>query len=104
MLYHGLATLGGGATLAGIILGAVTVFIIDRQFDKAAAFALAGAVLTFFGFIHGEAIGIARSPVVALGYLGVAVMLFGFARYAHVAPAEPSEIENHGGLTVQPAE
>ena len=104
VLYHGLATLGGGATLAGIILGAVTVFIIERQLDKAGWFALAGAVLTFFGFIHGEEIGIAQSPVVALGYLGVAVMLFGFARYAHVAPAEPSEIESHGGLTVQPAE
>ena len=35
--------LGGGATLAGIILGAITVFIIDREFEKAAAFALAGA-------------------------------------------------------------
>jgi adenine/guanine/hypoxanthine permease len=104
VLYHGLATLGGGATLAGIILGAVTVFIIERQLDKAGWFALAGAVLTFFGFIHGEEIGIAQSPVVALGYLGVAVMLFGFARYAHVSPAEPSEIDSHGALTAQPAE
>ena len=43
VLYEGLATLGGGATLAGIILGAITVFIIDREFDKAAAFALAGS-------------------------------------------------------------
>ena len=42
VLYHGLETLGGGATLAGIILGAITVFIIDREFEKAAAFALAG--------------------------------------------------------------
>src|SRR6202034_2781053 len=54
VLYQGLETLGGGATLAGIILGAITVFIIDREFDKAAAFALAGTVFTFFGFIHGE--------------------------------------------------
>jgi len=36
--------------------GAITVFIIDREFDKAAGFALAGAIFTFFGFIHGEAI------------------------------------------------
>src|SRR5476649_2757405 len=75
VLYHGLATLGGGATLAGIILGAVTVFIIERQLEKAAWFAFAGALFTFFGFIHGEEIGIAKSPVVALGYLGVAAML-----------------------------
>ena len=35
ILYRGLETLGGGATLAGIILGAVTVFIIERQLEKA---------------------------------------------------------------------
>ena len=104
VLYHGLATLGGGATLAGIILGAVTVFIIERQLDRAAWFALAGAILTFFGFIHGEEIGIGQSPVVALGYLGVAAMLFGFFRYAHVTPAEPSEMHGHGEMATQPAE
>jgi AGZA family xanthine/uracil permease-like MFS transporter len=95
VLYHGLSIFGGGATLAGIILGAVTVFIIERQLENAASFALAGAILTFFGFIHGEEIGVAQSPVVALAYLGVAAMLFGFARYAPVAPAEPSDIDPH---------
>ncbi len=104
ILYNGLGTLGGGATLAGIILGAITVFIIDRRLEMAAAFALAGAVLTFFGFIHGEEIGVGQSPVVALSYLGVAAMLFGFDRYAHVAPAEPHPEHEHGGLTTQPAE
>ena len=87
VLYRGLETLGGGATLAGIILGAVTVFIIERQLEKAAAFALAGAVLTFFGLIHAEDLGIGQSPLVALSYLGIAAMLFGFAKFAHVAPA-----------------
>ena len=62
MLYHGLAVLGGGAILGGLVLGAIAVFIIEREFRKAAAFALAGAVLTFFGFMHGEAIGIAQTP------------------------------------------
>jgi AGZA family xanthine/uracil permease-like MFS transporter len=104
VLYHGLATLGGGATLAGIILGAITVFIIERQLDKAGWFALAGAVFTFFGFIHGEEIGIAQSPVVALGYLGVAAMLFGFDKYAHVSPAEPESVHGHGQISATPAE
>src|ERR1700722_9940647 len=58
VLYKGLATLGGGATLAGIVLGAVAVFIIDRQLEKAAYFALAGAAFTFFGLIHAEDLGI----------------------------------------------
>jgi AGZA family xanthine/uracil permease-like MFS transporter len=104
VLYHGLATLGGGATLAGIILGAVTVFIIERQLDKAAWFALAGAILTFFGFIHGEEIGFAQSPAVAIGYLAVSAMLFGFARFAEVAPAEPSLMHGEGETAAQPAE
>ncbi len=86
VLYHGLQTLGGGATLAGIILGATTVFVIDREFGKAAAFALAGAVLTFFGFIHGEAIGWARTPEVAVAYAGVAAILFACAKYAVLKP------------------
>ena len=104
VLYHGLATLGGGATLAGIILGAVTVFIIERQLERAGWFALAGAVLTFFGFIHGEEIGIAQSPVVALGYLGVSAMLFAFARYAQVSAAEPQSGHGHGEMSTAPAE
>ena len=86
VLYKGLETLGGGATLAGIILGAVTVFIIDRDFLKASVFALAGAVFTFFGFIHGEAIGFASSPAVAFSYLAVAGLLFACSKYAEVTP------------------
>ena len=82
----GLETLGGGATLAGIILGAITVYIIDREFDKAAAFAIAGTIFTFFGFIHGEAIGWGSSPTVAVGYLGVAGILFFLSKYAEFHP------------------
>ena len=88
VLYGGLETLGGGATLAGIILGSVTVFIIDRELTKAAIFAAAGAVLTFFGFIHGEGIGVGRSPEVAVAYLGVAVILFACQKYAYIAPQQ----------------
>ena len=79
----------------------MTVFIIERQLDKAGMFALAGAVLTFFGFIHGEEIGVAQSPVVAIGYLAVSAMLFGFAE---VSPAEPSVMHGEGATAAQPAE
>jgi AGZA family xanthine/uracil permease-like MFS transporter len=95
VLYQGLETLGGGATLAGIILGAITVFIIDREFDKAAAFALAGTFFTFFGFIHGEAIGMGSSPTVAVAYLGVAAILFFLSKYAEFHPLT-IETEMHG--------
>ena len=87
MLYHGLSVLGGGATLAGVILGSIAVCIIDRTLERAAIFALVGTVLTFFGFIHGEAIGIGRTPVVALSYLGVAAILYACAKYATTSPA-----------------
>lgn len=87
VLYDGLETLGAGATLAGIMLGAIAVFIIDRALDKAAYFAAAAAVMTFFGLIHGPGIGLGRSPSVTIGYLGVAAILFACHRYAVAAPA-----------------
>lgn len=77
VLYHGLSLVGGGAILGGLILGAIATFIIDRQFVTAAGFAAAGSVLTFFGFMHGEAVGINQTPSVALAYLAVGAVLYG---------------------------
>jgi AGZA family xanthine/uracil permease-like MFS transporter len=91
VLYHGLQVLGGGSILAGLMLAAISVFVIDRKFMKASAFALGGAVLTFFGFMHGERIGIGQSPVVALSYLIVSVIMAGCAKFAIVAP-KPVEV------------
>ena len=68
VVYRGMELLGGGAVLAGLVLGAMAAFIIDRQFKMAAMYAFAGAVLAFFGFIHGAQLGWAMSPMVALGY------------------------------------
>ena len=87
ILYPGLEILGGGAILGGLVLAAIGVFVIDREFSKAAAFAAAGAALTFFGFIHGEAIGLAKSPAVAASYLVVAAILYGCARSAATSAA-----------------
>ncbi len=80
VVYHGLEVMGGGAILSGLILGAIGVFIVDREFVKASAFALAGAVLTFFGFMHGEAVGLAVTPSVAVAYAMVAAFLYGMSR------------------------
>ncbi|MGC4033065.1 MAG: hypothetical protein QM754_15280 [Tepidisphaeraceae bacterium] len=79
VLYEGMHVLGGGATLGGMILGAIAVCVIDRQFLKAAGFTFAGAVLTFFGLMHGEHIGVAQSPAVAFSYAAVAGILFACA-------------------------
>ena len=80
VLYDGMSILGGGATLVGIIIGSVTVFIIEQKFRHAAAFAAAGAALTFFGLIHSEAIGFGMTPKVAASYLLVALFLYVLSR------------------------
>lgn len=84
VLYHGLQVLGGGSILSGLILGAIAVCIIDRNFAKSAGFALAGAVLTFFGFMHGERIGVAQTLDVATGYLIMAGVMMGCAKFSSV--------------------
>jgi AGZA family xanthine/uracil permease-like MFS transporter len=83
------------------VLAAITVFIIDREFNKAAAFAASGAILSFFGFIHGEAIGIGRSPAVAVSYLVIAIILIACERFAEVAP---HPVEAVHGTAAEPAE
>jgi len=95
ILYEGLALMGGGAILGGLVLGAITVFVIERQLMKASAFALAGAALTFFGFMHGEAIGIAQTPVVAVSYLCVSGLLAACGKLAAVAPKTVEEEHGH---------
>jgi AGZA family xanthine/uracil permease-like MFS transporter len=88
VLYHGLELLAGGAILTGMILGAVGAFIVDKKYQEASAFALAGAVLTFFGFMHGESVGWAVTPSLALAYALAAGFLFALSRYqaAEAAP------------------
>jgi AGZA family xanthine/uracil permease-like MFS transporter len=103
VLYNGLALMGGGAILGGVILGAVAACIIDRQLRKASGFAFAGAVLTFFGFMHGEAIGIAQTPSVAVSYLLVAILLAACAKYSTVSPRAPVHADHESGAMPEPA-
>jgi AGZA family xanthine/uracil permease-like MFS transporter len=89
VLYQGLSILGSGAILGGLILGAITAFMIEKQFMKAAAFAFAGAVLTFFGLMHSQAIGIGQTPLVALSYVMVGAVLMGCAKGATAKESAP---------------
>ncbi|QDM15925.1 regulator [Tardiphaga sp. vice278] len=98
VLYHGLEVMGGGSILTGLVLGAIAVFVIERKFVHASAFALAGAVMTYFGFMHGEAIGIGGgwgvTPGVALAYALVAAGLYAAEKFGtvpvSVLQSEPS--------------
>ena len=96
MIYHGLEVMGGGSILAGLVLGAIGVFVIERDFLKASAFALAGAVMTYFGFMHGEAVGIGGglgvTPAVALAYAVVAALFMGLAKSDVVAVPAPETV------------
>ena len=97
VIYHGLEVMGGGSILTGLVLGAIGVFVIERDFLKASAFALTGAVLTYFGFMHGEAVGIGGglgvTPPVALAYAVVAAFLYALAKTSgSVAYSSHSEV------------
>lgn len=104
VVYHGLKLLGGGAILAGMVLGAVVAFMIDKKFLWAAGYCAAGAALSFVGLIHAEQVQWAAEPGVALGYLFMAVVCALFAlggTDAEVTPsAEPSG--EHPGTATQP--
>jgi len=79
VVYAGLHTLGEGAVLAGLVLGAIVTFLIDRRFVHAAVAAAAGALLSFIGLIHASQVDWAANPEVALGYvlLGAVCLAFG---------------------------
>jgi AGZA family xanthine/uracil permease-like MFS transporter len=104
VLYRGLEVMGGGSILAGLVLGAIGVFVIERDFTKAAAFAFAGAVLTYFGFMHGEQVGFSGglgvTPGVALAYAVVAIGFLAVEKFSvgsetishpHMPMAAPAE-------------
>jgi adenine/guanine/hypoxanthine permease len=104
IMYEGLSVLGGGSILGGLVLGAIAAFVIDREFNKAAGFAFAGALMTFFGFMHGEAIGVGESPVVAASYLAVSLFMVAVAKFATASPPVVHHEEHHGELHAVPAE
>ena len=104
VLLQGLQTLGSGATLAGIILGSITVMIIDGKLLKGAYFAFTGAALTFFGLIHSATgVGIVQTPAVAAAYAIVGV----FLALCSIKPqivAQFEEVVHHHDLAAEAAE
>ena len=81
LVYHGTILLGGGAILAGLVLGAIVAFIIDKKFIPAAIYCFIGAALGFIGLIHAEQVGWNVGGQIALGYAlaGIVLLLFAFA-------------------------
>ncbi|MGK5113119.1 MULTISPECIES: hypothetical protein [unclassified Geodermatophilus] len=78
VVYGGLNTFGQGAVLAGLVLGALVTFLIDKRFVAAAAAAACGAVLSFIGLVHAPQVDWAANPPVALGYLLFGAVCLGY--------------------------
>jgi adenine/guanine/hypoxanthine permease len=76
--YAGMQILGSSAILVGLILAAITVFIVDHRFMFAAGYALFASVSSFFGLIHSTEFGFNQASGPAVGYLllaGLAVVM-----------------------------
>ena len=87
VLYQGMTITGGGAVLAGLMIGAIAVFVIDRRFNWAAVYSAAATILSFFGFIHGSQLAINASPSVTFGY-ALATLMFIFMAWQQVRDGE----------------
>lgn len=74
--YEGMFVLGQGAIIVGMVLGSLTVFIIDQRFKAASITAFLAGILSFFGIIHSAGVGLNMHPSMSLGYLGVGVILY----------------------------
>ncbi|MEB1806365.1 MAG: NCS2 family permease [Bacillaceae bacterium] len=78
-LSQGIVPLGQGAMFTGIILGAITVFIIDRHYIKATIFAFVAALFSFVGLMHAPSITINAAQDFTIGYIAIAL----FFIYCH---------------------
>ena len=78
-LHLGLSTLGNGAVLVGMLLGAIAVFTIDRKFLWAAGYALIGAALSCVGLIHGSKVHWPEYNDIALAYVMTAGVFAAFS-------------------------
>lgn len=93
LVYEGLHTLGQGAVLAGIVLGAIVTFILEKQLIRAAVAAGIGAVLAFVGLLHAEVVQWAANPQVALGYLLLALVLVGLGALRQRGPQPAADVQ-----------
>jgi len=107
VIINGLHSLGEGAVLAGMVLGAIAVFIIDRRFVLAAVACGIGGVLTLAGLIHGEkVVWFSSEPKIALGYGFAAVACVGFhllgVPVRERDPADPNDVPETPEIAREP--
>lgn len=82
--------LSGGDILVGMLIGAIGIYVIDKNFMRAAVYSFITAGLSLFGFVHASAIGFpttfeAINPV-SIGYVMFGLVFLFFNYYK-----DPSE-------------
>jgi len=98
---YGIISLSQGFMLSCMVLSAIMVFVLDREFLKAAIWAAAAAALSFFGLIHAYTLtpagiqnrfGLGATVDFALAYLGAALLLVALHRYLRGSTDEKTGI------------
>lgn len=89
---EGIVPLGNGAMFTAILLGGMTVAIIDKHFKRASLFSLIAALLSFVGFMHAPSLAFNAAPDFAIGYLLVAVF-FIYCAFKVRSPQESIKTE-----------
>lgn len=103
--YAGMAVLGAGAILVGMILAAIVAFAIDRNWKGAIGYSLFGAACAWVGFIHSTELrwipsasemgfNAAWGPVI--GYLAMAALFTGMMFYTRNEPVTKLEAVPQG--------
>ncbi|MBI4720043.1 MAG: NCS2 family permease [Chitinivibrionia bacterium] len=88
--FYGMIALQQGFIFSSMILASISVFLIDREFLKAAYWSFAGAVLSYFGVIHAYRfagnevvgdIGVGTGVTYSVGYVAFCLVFVLFHIY-----------------------
>ena len=88
VFYSGMSMLGNSAIVGGALLGAITAFIIDKNYKNAGYWAAFGAVGSYVGIVHATEFKFGAAIAPAIGY-GLIALLCAF--YAYTTRTEPSK-------------
>jgi AGZA family xanthine/uracil permease-like MFS transporter len=110
VVYEGLLKLGEGAVLAGMLLGAIAAFMIDRRFVWAAGYSFLGAALALVGLIHGAKVSLqpdALQAKIALGYAFMGLVCLAFVALKvpqrEIDLGDPADVEAAAELAARGA-
>ena len=82
--YEGMMILGAGAIIISMVWSSIVVYIIDKDFKKAAFVALLAALISFFGVIHAPNVAIAANLNIFSAYLMIAILFFTIEKFQDI--------------------